>query len=205
MEKKTNKKPLIAIAVLAIIGIVGGTFAYFTSTATFQNLFQTATYKTVSTETFISPTDWAPGTTTDKTLTVKNEGSIPVGVRVCYTGSWSNGSNLSASLVTVNRANQSSWTQISNSSSNAQIAGCYKYNSSLAAGATAPTPIASVKLSADAGTTGNGEANCVEKHPSTGVTVQECTAGDLGGATFTLNLTVTTVQYDKFEEYISNH
>ncbi len=205
MEKKTNKKPLIAIAVLAIIGIVGGTFAYFTSTATFQNIFQTATYKTVSTETFVSPTDWAPGTTTDKTLTVYNEGSIPVGVRVCYVGSWSSGSTLKASLVTVNRANTDKWTQISSTSGDSQITGCYKYNTSLAAGATAQTPIASVKLSDDAGTAGNGEATCVETHPSANQTVKTCTAGNLGGATFTLNLTVTTVQYDKFEEYISNH
>ena len=204
MEKKTNKKPLIAIAVLAIIGIVGGTFAYFTSTATFQNLFQTATYQTVSTETFVSPTDWAPGTTTDKTITVKNEGSIPVGVQVCYNGSWSQGSGLAANLVTVNRANTSAWTQTSNTSSTSAISGCFVYNTTtgLAPGATAPTPIASVTLSETAGTTSNGEANCTTRTQGN-QTIKTCTAGNLGGASFTLNVTVTTVQFDKFNEHIN--
>ena len=51
-ERQTrSKKPLIALLVVAIVGIIGGTFAYFTSTDTFANVFQTSTYKTEVVET----------------------------------------------------------------------------------------------------------------------------------------------------------
>ena len=40
-ERKENKAPIIALLVIAIVGVVGGTFAYFTSTTEFENRFQT--------------------------------------------------------------------------------------------------------------------------------------------------------------------
>ena len=76
-----NKKPIIALAILAGVGLVGATIAYFTSEVTLDNVFTTATYKTKTTETFSSPTDWLPGTTTAKTVVTENEGTIPVVVR----------------------------------------------------------------------------------------------------------------------------
>ena len=47
-----NKKPIIALGALAIVGLIAGTIAYFTSEATFDNVFTTAVYKTKSEETF---------------------------------------------------------------------------------------------------------------------------------------------------------
>ncbi len=204
-KKKTNKKPLIALAVLAIIGIIGGTFAYFTSTATFQNLFKTATYKTVVTETFQSPENWVPGTTTNKKVNVTNSGSIPVGARVCYVGTWNRG-NLAASLVTVNKVNQGIWQAYNEVSNAQQISGCFKTVNSIAPGTDIASPFESVTLAANAGTNGNGQANCETTENTTNHTkTVTCEAGNLGGASFTMNVTVTTVQWDKFNDYINNN
>jgi len=85
---KTNKKPLIALAVLAMVGIVAGTIAYFTSEAVFPNVFKTKTYNTELTEEFKSPEDWTPGTITDKVVSAKNTGNIDLAVRVSYTEEW---------------------------------------------------------------------------------------------------------------------
>ena len=41
-----NKKTLVALALVALVGIVGATFAYFTSSATLSNEFTTGTYST---------------------------------------------------------------------------------------------------------------------------------------------------------------
>ena len=46
MEQKKNRKPLIAIALALLVGLVGGTIAYFTSEATFSNQFKTKPYST---------------------------------------------------------------------------------------------------------------------------------------------------------------
>ena len=50
-----NKKPIIALGALAVVGLIAGTIAYFTSEVEFDNVFTTATYKTKSTEVFNSP------------------------------------------------------------------------------------------------------------------------------------------------------
>ena len=54
MKKIKSKKAIIAIVLLGVLAI-GGTLAYYTSTSTFDNVFQTAEYKTVATEVFESP------------------------------------------------------------------------------------------------------------------------------------------------------
>ena len=83
-----NKKSLIALALVALVGIIGGTFAYFTSTATLNNTFTTGTYSTSVTEQFVSPDNWTPGTTTQKKVNVTNNGSVDIAVRAKYTEKW---------------------------------------------------------------------------------------------------------------------
>ncbi len=63
-NNKSKKMPVMAIALVALVGIIGGTFAYFTSEAVFPNVFQTKTYQTEMTEKFIAPDNWTPGTQT---------------------------------------------------------------------------------------------------------------------------------------------
>ena len=79
-----NKKTIIALALVALVGIIGGTYAYFTSTATLSNEFTTGTYSTSVTEEFVSPSNWTPGTTTAKKVNVTNNGSVEVAVRASY-------------------------------------------------------------------------------------------------------------------------
>lgn len=85
---KNKKMPLIALAIIAIVGVVGVTLAYFTSSAEFLNTFKTKAYKTELTENFVSPKDWTPGATTNKLVQVKNTGDIPIAARVTLTEEW---------------------------------------------------------------------------------------------------------------------
>ena len=83
-----NKKPIIALGALAVVGLIAGTIAYFTSEVEFDNVFTTAVYKTKSTEEFTSPDNWTPGTFTSKTVSTKNEGTVDVAVRVKTSEVW---------------------------------------------------------------------------------------------------------------------
>lgn len=64
--------------------IVGGlTFAWYSSTDSVTNTFQAnGTFKTVVVENFTPPTNWEPGTTTDKVVQVTNTGTIDAYTRV---------------------------------------------------------------------------------------------------------------------------
>ena len=83
-----NRKSIIALLLIAIIGVVALTFAYFTNTATIENEFKINSYGTTVVEEFVSPDNWTPGTTTNKTLVVTNSGNVDEAVRVEYTESW---------------------------------------------------------------------------------------------------------------------
>ncbi|MBQ9318712.1 MAG: hypothetical protein IJR82_03700, partial [Bacilli bacterium] len=67
-----QKKNLMILLLIAIIGVVGLTVAYFSSTTTFENVFVTPEYGTEYIEKFTSPDNWKPGDVTEKTLEVKN-------------------------------------------------------------------------------------------------------------------------------------
>ena len=64
-----NKKSLMVLSVILLIAVVGVTFAYFQSTGTFANVFQTGKYRLVTTEVFESPDNWKLGETIEKTIT----------------------------------------------------------------------------------------------------------------------------------------
>lgn len=92
-SQKKNRKPLIALLIIALVGIIGGTFAYFTDTSTFENVFKLKKYETTTTESFTSPEDWKPSDVTPKTITVENTGEVNVAVRVSIEQSWSKKDN----------------------------------------------------------------------------------------------------------------
>lgn len=84
-----NKK-IVGVVGLASVALVGGTFAYFTQTATIDNPFNTARYRTIVTEDF-NPEDgdeWEPGATVNKDLYVQNTGDRDVVVRVKFEDIW---------------------------------------------------------------------------------------------------------------------
>lgn len=218
-----NKKPIIALGALAVLGLIGGTIAYFTSEATFDNVFTTAVYKTKSTEVFSAPDNWLPGETVTKTVTTTNEGTIPVAVRVSTSEKWTlddaNHTEITMphtfdmgtlddttddvryasdrDLVTLNY-NASKGTKWLNSTNTKTDKHLYYYKK-LAAGASTETSfLDGVTLNANVATDTQCTTNGVVGE---GTVTKTCTTGikGLGKATYTLTVTVETVQADQYQ------
>ena len=186
MKKKKN------ILVLLILFLsIGVTIAYLQSTDTFENIFNAGTYKTVTTEEFTSPTNWAPGDTTEKTITTTNQGTIPVRVRVKLTETWtsSNDGNLplesnGIQLAIINLDNTEDWVKDGD---------YYYYVGELAPGETTSSLIESVTFNPDY----EGDISCTTVDNTK--TCESSSDGYMGG-TYTLNITTETVQSDAFQE-----
>lgn len=88
--EKNKKGKLLLLLALGGFMILGSTLAYFTTSDIFTNIFKTATYQPQIIETFESPSDWTPGTTTPKAVIVRNNGSIDMAVRASYEEKWIN-------------------------------------------------------------------------------------------------------------------
>lgn len=83
-----NKKALIAILAVALIAAIGGSFAYFRYTQTFNNEFHLGGQEVKYIETFNSPASWTPCTETQKTLIVTNNSTSAINARVKISESW---------------------------------------------------------------------------------------------------------------------
>lgn len=80
---KLNKKPLIFLLVLLVIGVIGTTFAYYYTEVTLPNQFKTMTYNVTIEEEFNDT--WG----TKKVNFVNNEETnTPVVLRINYNESW---------------------------------------------------------------------------------------------------------------------
>ena len=204
-----NKKIVIALLLIAIIGIVGLTIAYFANSTSLDNTFTTKEYGTTYEETFVSPDNWLPGDTTEKTLVATNTGEVDQAVRVLVTESWTTNNNGTLNgwihadgtksthttqseletderVAILNLANTSDWTKVGN---------YYYYNYKLAPTESTSSLLESVtfnpktKLDDTCTTTTNN-----------GVTTTTCNSSgdDYDNATYTLTLTIETVQYNKY-------
>ena len=204
MNKINNKKSLVALVLVTILGIVGVTIAYFTSTNTFENVFGTKPYSMEVVETFESPDDWTPGTTTNKTIIATNKGDVDAAVRVSYTESWvdANGNPLSLTdnaTPTPNRAaiiNFASdygtkWTKSTEGGKDS-----YYYKTKLTKNASTSSLIESVTF--NPAVTISTTDNCVNNSTTHTKTCTTTTSGYAGG-TYTLTVTVETVQYDQYQ------
>ena len=85
---KQHNKPVIAIAALMILAAVGGTFAYFRFTESFDNNFRLGVQEITYTETFESPTDWVPCTETPKALVITNTSTTAINARIKIREKW---------------------------------------------------------------------------------------------------------------------
>ena len=195
MNNKKITTLFILIATLTLLGIVGFTIAYFTSSTDFENEFQTGLYQTEATETFVSPENWMPGDTTPKTLTVTNTGNVDVKARVCISEEWtsSNDDTLpnevgGVSMAIINLDNTSDWTKKGN---------CYEYSEVLEPNDTTSSFIQSVTFNPEA----EADVECTTTTLN-GTTTKECTSTGDGydNATYKLTLTVETVQANKASE-----
>ncbi len=192
MEKK-SRKSLIALVLLLLVGVVGGTIAYFTSSAKFDNIFQTSTYGTTYKEEFVAPTNWQPGDVTDKTLTVKNDGSVNVAVRVKMTEAWLAADGVTnpgltigdQTVALVHLANTNNWVKVGD---------WYYYTAEVTPGNTTLSFIESVEFN-PAVKFETAEGNCETSDDKLTVT---CTSADTGhqGATYTLTLEAETIQVE---------
>ena len=197
MKNIKKKKALVTIIIGIICISIGGTFAYYTSSATFDNEFVTAEYKTVAEEVFESPTNWKPGDTTEKTVTVTNEGDINARVRVCITDTWlakdgttelpNHDTTQDIDIAVINPANTSDWVVN-------QVDGCYYYLDELEPNETTSSPIESVTFNSAY----TGDVSCTKVG-----NVITCESGDSGydGATYTLTLSAQTVQSEGLSEW----
>ena len=196
MERLNNKKTIIAIVIVAVLAI-GGTIAYYASTSTFNNVFETAEYKIVTTEVFESPTNWMPGDTTPKTITVKNEGDINARVRICITDSWlaADGTTIlpnhdetnNIDIAIINPANTSDWTKSGN---------CYYYIDELEPNETTTSPIESVTFNS----LYEGSVECTPNGTGREITC-ESSDDSYDGATYRLTLTAETIQPEGLSEW----
>lgn len=87
MKKNTK---VLALAGLGVVTLVGGTFAYYSASQTFNNPFDTSNYGTSAVEKF-NPGDgneWVPGATVDKEVIATNTGEGDVWVRVKFDEEW---------------------------------------------------------------------------------------------------------------------
>ena len=194
-----NKKPLIFILLLLTISIiVGATIAYYTSSDTFENEFDTGTYKIETQETFVSPENWTPGTTTPKTVIATNKGSTPAAVRIKLTPSWkdANGDPLSltdshnteAAIINFADNLDSRWTYSN---------GYYYYNYYLDENGSTTSLLKSVTFNPNVDI--SSTKDCTEDENTHATTCTTETTG-YGGGTYELKVEVETCQYDKYKE-----
>lgn len=86
--KRRKLYRVLALAVLLVLGIVGGTTAYNTQTKQAVNEFRTGEYATELVEEFIPPSDWRPGISVNKDVKVRNKGTVPVFASIKLHQSW---------------------------------------------------------------------------------------------------------------------
>ena len=142
MNNKKITLMFVLIAAFILLGIIGFTLAYFTSSVDFENEFNTGVFQTTATEVFESPQNWLPGDTEPKTLTITNTGNVDVKARVCLSEEWTSSSDEplpnvvdGERMAIINLANTSDWTKKGN---------CYEYNDTLEPNDTTSSFIESV-------------------------------------------------------------
>ena len=210
-----KSKSLIALLLIAIIGVVGLTIAYFFNSTTIENNFITKEYGSTYIEEFVSPDNWLPGDTTDKTIEVENTGQVDQAVRIKVTETWTTHNNGTLNgwihpdgiksnhetnteletderVAIINLANTSDWIKVGD---------YYYYNYKLAPTESTSSFLESVtfnpktKLDDTCTTTTNN-----------GVTTVNCNSSgdDYDNATYTLTLTIETVQYNQYANVWDN-
>ena len=190
-----NKKLLLALVLVALVGIVGATYAYFTSSTKLTNEFTTGTYSTSVTEEFVSPDNWTPGTTTQKKVNVTNNGSVEVAIRARYTEKWAakDGTVLSG---TRNGEKVAQFTIGSDWEKGKD--GYYYYKGTLATNQTSTDFISSVTFNPNFVLEEGTDIQCTTI-TTNGKTTVNCANLDSGyaGATYSLDIIIETIQADQ--------
>lgn len=195
-KKRINlNKKLLIVLVISLLTILGSAIAYFTTSSEMENYFKTALYQNEIVEQFTSPDNWTPGTTTDKTITVKNTGSINMAVRIKYEEEWvsANGNKLDlkdsegnvASIINFNEG----WIKDSD--------GYFYYGSKSNMNKVRPEETTTSFIS---GITFNQniKSSLRETKSSNGQVITYTSTGDgYDNATYKLTIKIETIQYDQ--------
>lgn len=192
---KNKKRKTLIVGIISLLTILGGTLAYFTTSSSLTNIFRAGKYQNQIIEQFVAPTDWTPGTTTNKSIVVTNNGTIDMAVRASYTEKWvdANGRELPlkdsdnniAAIINFN----SSWTKDAD--------GFYYYGSKsnktvLAPNATSTSFISGVTFNS------NITASLNRTQSEDGKTITYTSTGSgYDGASYTLTVKLDTIQYDQ--------
>ena len=184
-----NKKSLIAIITILVIG-VGVTFAYFITSSTYDNDFDVGDYNVETKELFVSPDEWSPGDTVNKSFKVKNKGTMPVAVRVAYNTEWigSDGGVITVpnDAVIINFSNNYKWIRQYSYASDYY----YYYIYALAPGEEVEPFIESVTLNSNL-----NDTSCTYGDDKICRTVY--TANNMDGAKFKLTLRIETIPFSR--------
>lgn len=194
MEKK-NKKKILMVLGISILTVLGGTIAYFTTSTDITNFFKVGLYQHEIVEEFVSPENWTPGTTTNRTVEITNQGSISMAVRASYTEKWTsaNGTDLPlkdddsniASIINFNTG----WTK--------DVDGYYYYGSKanmtkVETNQTTSSFISGVTFNE------NIKSTLTKTTSADGQTITYTSSGNgYDDATYTLTIKLDTIQYDQ--------
>lgn len=195
-EKNKNKKmKLLIVGGISLFTVLGGTLAYFTTSSTIKNVFNTAKYETQIVEDFVSPEDWTPGTTTSKTIKVTNNGSIDMALRASYEEKWVNANGKELSLTDADN-NVASIINF-NDSWKLDDDGYYYYGSKDSLTKLTPNNTSTSFIS---GVTFNEKikASLNTNVSQDGQTITFTSTGNgYDNATYTLTVRIDTIQYDQ--------
>ncbi len=191
-----KQKTVIALALVALIGIIGITVAYFTSRTTLTNEFIAGIYSTSVTEKFVSPSDWTPGTTTPKTVNVTNNGNVDVAVRAIIKESWLAADNTTV-LSGIRDGESVAQFKVGENWQQAED-GKYYYIGILGPGKTTSDFISEVTFNPNFKLEDGTDIKCTETTVD-GKTTVNCVNLNTGyaGATYTLEITIETIQADQ--------
>lgn len=195
-EKNKNKKmKLLIVGGISLFTVLGGTLAYFTTSSTIKNVFNTAKYETQIVEDFVSPEDWTPGTTTSKTIKVTNNGSIDMALRASYEEKWVNANGEELSLTDADN-NVASIINF-NDSWKLDDDGYYYYGSKESLTKLTPNNTSTSFIS---GVTFNekikASLNTIVSQDGQTITFTS-TGNGYDNATYTLTVRIDTIQYDQ--------
>lgn len=194
-KEKNNKKKLLVVLGVSILTVLGGTIAYFTTSTDMTSLFKVGLYEHEIVEEFVSPSNWTPGTTTNKKVEITNNGSISIAVRASYTEKWTSangtdlplkdGDNNVASIINFNTG----WTKDAD--------GYYYYGSKsnmtkVETNQTTSSFISGVTFNE------NIKSTLAKTTSADGQTITYTSSGNgYDDATYTLTIKIDTIQYDQ--------
>lgn len=177
-DKINDKKAIVALALLfgASFGFMM-TFAVNRDSASFNNNFGLAEWKTVFTEEFESPSNWTTCETVDKTITVKNESNIDAAVRIKIDEQWLKNDGTELPLMSAASGNQMAIINFTeNSGWEKATDGYYYYDVDLRKNDETTSLTTGVTLNCDANLSIDA---------------------DYAAATYHLKFTAQTIQYDQ--------